>query len=172
MTADEFIRVYGEDDENRFELIDGEVWPRPVTGSPHDIVKNNLKELFDRSGVDRRVFRFWIEHTFRLGDSSLVTPDLAIARTEQVLHRRGFSDGSPAVPVEVVVHDSSARLQQKITAYLRNGAIAVCCAFPDSRNLVVYTAHEWRELTESDSLDFPALLPGISIPVSAIFEGI
>lgn len=63
-------------------------------------------------------------------------------------------------------------LQRKISAYLANGAHAVCCAYPDLRNIVVYTAHEWRELSGEDKLEFPALLPGVSIPVASIFEGV
>jgi len=53
MTADEFIRVYGEGDEDRYELIDGTVCESTLNGYSHDRVKNNLKKLFDRSGVDR-----------------------------------------------------------------------------------------------------------------------
>ncbi len=52
MTADTFSRIHGDSAENRYELIDGEVHPRPRPSSPHDSVKNKLKELFDRSGVD------------------------------------------------------------------------------------------------------------------------
>jgi hypothetical protein len=43
---------------------------------------------------------------------------------------------------------------------------------PDLKTITVCTAHEWRELTEQDHLEFPALFPGVSIRVSAIFEGI
>jgi hypothetical protein len=34
------------------------------------------------------------------------------------------------------------------------------------------TAHEWRELSGEDQLEFPALLPGLGIRVSNIFEGV
>jgi hypothetical protein len=52
MDADTFAPTCGDD--TRFELIDGQVNPRTMPNSPHDCVKNNLKELFDRSGVDSR----------------------------------------------------------------------------------------------------------------------
>jgi Uma2 family endonuclease len=174
MTADEFLRFYGEDDTSPggYELLDGEVYPRPMPGCPHDVVKNNLKELFDRSGVDRNVFRCWIEHTFRLSDSRVVTPDVAVVRTERVLHHAGPTDGSPEIPIEVAGSDNAGVLHRKISAYLRNGAHAVCCAYPDLKTITVYTAREWRELTEQDQLEFPALLPGVRNPVAAVFEGI
>jgi Uma2 family endonuclease len=174
MTAEDFLRVYGEEDDNfrRFELIDGEVYERTVPGSPHDVVKNNVKELFDRSGLDRNVFRCWIEHTFRMADLSVVTPDIAIARTERLLHRKGFTPGAPDIAFEVAVNDNPGVLQSKITGYLSNGADAVCCVYPERKIIVIYTPGAWRELTETDALEFPALLPGISIPISAIFEGV
>jgi Uma2 family endonuclease len=167
-------RHHGEDGDNfrRHELIDGEVCQRPIPGSPHDIVKNNLKELFDRSGVDRNLCRCWIEHTFRMADFTIMTPDVAIVRTDRVIRHRGFTPGAPEIAVEVAVNDNSAVLQRKISTYLRNGAEAVCCIYPDLRRVVVYTAHKWRELTDADNLEFPALLPGLGIPVSALFEGI
>ena len=174
MTADEFIRVYGGDSDDRFELIAGEVCERTLTGYSHDRVKNNLKELFDQAGVGRQGYKCWIEHSCRLADSSVVTPDVAIIRMERLENRTGDSPttGSPEIPIEVAISDQPWVLQGKISAYLANGARAVCCAYPNLRNIVVYTAHEWRELTSEDKLEFPDLLPGVAIPVSAIFEGI
>ena len=74
--------------------------------------------------------------------------------------------------IEVAISDQPWVLRRKISAYLANGAHAVCCAYPNLRNIVVYTAREWRELTGDDKLEFPSLLPGVGIPVSAIFEGV
>lgn len=174
MTADEFIRLFGEEDENRHELIDGEVYERPLNGYTHDLVKNNLKELFDRAGVDGHGFKCWLEHGFRVAEKLAAIPDVAIIRAERLAHRKGNAPtrGAPEIAMEVATSDSSLVLQRKVSGYLRNGAEAVCCIYPDLRKVFVYTAHEWRELGDGDQLEFPALLPGISIPVSSIFEGI
>lgn len=174
MTADEFIRVYGEDADDRHELIEGEVCERTLTGYSHDMVKNNLKELFDQAGVASHGYKCWIEHSFRLADSSVVTPDVAIIRKERLGDRTGSSAtiGAPEIPIEVAISDEPWVLQRKISAYFANGAHAVCCAYPNLKTIVVYTAHEWRELSGDDKLEFPALLPGVSIRVSDIFEGV
>ncbi len=173
MTADEFIRVYGGDADDRHELIEGEVCERTLTGYSHDRVKNNLKELFDQRGVARHGFECWIEHSFRLANS-VMTPDVAIIRRERLENRTGNSatTGAPEIPIEVAISDEPWVLQRKVSKYLANGAHAVCCAYPNLRNIVVYTAHEWRELSGDDKLEFPALLPGVSIRVSDIFEGV
>ena len=174
MTADEFIRVYGSDADDRHELIDGIVCERTVNGYSHYMVKNNLKELFDQAGVARHGFRCFIEPSFRMADSSVVTPDVAITRMEQLANQTGDSPTAraPAIPIEVAINDQPWLLQRKISGYFANGAHAVCCAYPNLRTIVVYTAHEWRELSGEDKLEFPALFPGVSIRVSDIFEGV
>ena len=174
MTADEFIRLHGDDDDDRHELIEGEVCERTLNGYSHDRVKNNLKVLLDQAGVARHGFDCWVEHSFRMANSSVMTPDVAIISMERLQHRTGNSAtvGAPEIPIEVAISDQPWLLQRKISSYLANGAHAVCCAYPNLRNIVVYTAHEWRELREHDKLEFPELLPGIAIPVSAIFEGV
>ena len=170
-TVEDFLEIHGDDDGNRFELIDGEVCERPVTGYSHDLVKNRLKELFDEAGAVRLGFSCWIEHSFRMGDSSAVTPDVAVIRSERLSGRTGNSltAGAPEIAIEVAINDKPSVLQRKISAYLENGAHAVCCAYPDLKTIVVYTSHEWRKLAEDDRLEFPTLLPGISIPVAAVF---
>lgn len=171
MTADEFIRLHGDEDDP-YELIDGEAYERPVNGYTHDRVKNSLKKLFDRAGVDGLGFDCWIEHSFQLGNSSVVTPDVAIIRAERLAGRSGNSAtaGSPEIVFEAAISDRPPVLQRKVSAYLRDGAHAVCCVYPDLKRVVVYTMHEWRELSEPQTLEFPDLLPGIGVSVSAIFD--
>jgi Uma2 family endonuclease len=174
MTAEEFIRAHGEDEDNRYELVEGEASERTLNGYSHDRVKNNLQKLFDRSGVDRLGFECWIEHSFRVANSSVMIPDVAIIRRERLENRTGNSatSGAPEIPIEVAISDQPWLLQRKISAYLANGAHAVYCAYPNLRTIVVYTAHEWRELSGDDKLEFPDLLPGVGIRISAIFEGV
>jgi Uma2 family endonuclease len=174
MTVDDFLRLHGDDDDDHYELIEGEVCERTVNGYAHDMVKNNLKELFDQAGVASHGYRCWIEHSFRLANSSVVTPDVAIIRMERLEHgsRNSATTGAPEIPIEVAISDKPAVLQRKISAYIANGAHFVCCAYPDLRNIVVYTEHEWRELSEEDKLEFPDLLPGVSLRVSDIFKDV
>jgi Uma2 family endonuclease len=103
-----------------------------------------------------------------------MTTDVAVIRRERLENRTGNSatTGAPEIPIEVAISDQPWALQRKISKYLANGAHAVCCAYPNLRTVVVYTAHEWRELSGDDKLEFPDLLPGVSIRVSDIFEGV
>src|SRR5580658_7493581 len=103
MTADEFIRVYGGEDDDRYELISGEVCERTLNGYSHYMVKNNLKELFDQAGVASHGFRCFIEPSYKMADSSVVTPDVAIIRRERLNNKTGNSvtTGAPEIPIEV-----------------------------------------------------------------------
>lgn len=103
-----------------------------------------------------------------------MTPDVAIIRMDRLKDRTENSPttGSPEIPIKVVISDEPWVLQRKISTYLANGAHAVCCAYPNLRTIVVYTAHEWRELSGQDTLEFPAVLPGVSLRISGICEGV
>jgi Uma2 family endonuclease len=115
-----------------------------------------------------------MEHGFRVAEKLAAIPDIAIIRTERLAHGKGNSPtaGAPEIAMEVAISDSSIVLQRKVSGYLRNGAEAVCYIYPDLRKIIIYTAHEWRELGDGDNLESPTLLPGISIPVTDIFEGV
>jgi Uma2 family endonuclease len=170
MTFEEFVRSYGDDD--RFELIDGEVCEREVNGFTHFFVKNKIKDLFGKAGIEALGFGCFVEPSFRLTGGTGVIPDVCVIRKDRLRSLAGNAivTGSPDIPIEVSISDSASVLERKVTGYLASGAHAVCVVYPDLRSVVIYTAHERRRLTEADALEFPELLPGLSIPVSSIFE--
>lgn len=77
----------------------------------------------------------FLEHSFRVAGLSATTPDVAIIRAERLTNRKGNSptNGAPEIPIEVAISDKPWILPGKISAYLKNGAHAVCCAYPISR---------------------------------------
>jgi Uma2 family endonuclease len=170
MTFDEFVREYGDDD--RFELIDGEVCEREVNGFTHYFIKNRISKLFDRAGIENLGYLCLVEPSFRLTGRAGVIPDVCIIRKDRLRNLTGnaITSGSPDIPIEVAITDSASVLERKVTDYLHAGAHAVCVVYPDLASVVVYSGQQRRRLTEPDALEFPELLPGLSIPVSAIFE--
>jgi Uma2 family endonuclease len=170
MTVDEFVRVYGDD--NRFELIDGEVCGRQANGFTHYIIENRIKDLFGAARIAEPGYLCLVELSFRLTGRAGVIPDVCLIRKDRLRHLTGnaITSGSPDIPIEVSISDSASVLERKVTSYLANGAHAVCVVYPDLRSVVIYRGVERRRLTESDALEFPEVLPGLSIPVAAIFE--
>ena len=174
LTVAEFLLLSERDDDGRYELIDGEIFAEPMGGFVHDIVKNNLKDLFEAAGVQAHGYRCLVEQSYEVSPGDLLTPDVSVMRRSRLTRPVGNSPavGTPEITFEVAISDKPWVLQRKVSAYLHNGAHAVCCVYPQLRSVVVYTTDRWRELGEHAALEFPALLPGLTIQVSAIFDNI
>lgn len=172
MTVDEFLHEYADDD--RVELIDGEVYEREASGFTHFTVQNRIKDLFEGAGIRKFGYRCFVEASSRLTLGMAVTPDVSVVRLERLENLQGNVPvtGSPEIAFEVSINDKSSVLERKLIAYLANGARSVCLVYPDSKSIDVYTTATWRHLTSDDTLEFPELLPGLKIPVSAVFTGL
>jgi Uma2 family endonuclease len=88
------------------------------------------------------------------------------------MQREKIATGSPDIAFEVVSSDRADRLQFKIDSYLEHGSQAVCCIYPAQKRITVLTAaSQWFEFHGDVSLEFPSILPGFSVPLTAIFAG-
>lgn len=66
------------DEDERFELIGGEIVPMNAKGIQHEVLKNALMYHFVRNSPAEFVFA--LETTFRLSDDSFVEPDFIFFR--------------------------------------------------------------------------------------------
>jgi Uma2 family endonuclease len=80
-------------------------------------------------------------------------------------------DAAPNLAVEVVSPtDLADELEEKLTDYFEAGAQAAWTVYPRWRQVYVYDARtQVRLLTQNDTLDGGAFLPGFSLPVAALF---
>lgn len=85
-----------EEDE-RFELIGGEIVPMNAKGLDHEVLKNALILHFARTMPDE--IRFAVETTFRLSEDSFVEPDLIFFRKADGLVNLNPRTGLLAVEV-------------------------------------------------------------------------
>ena len=93
---------------------------------------------------------------------SWLKPDVSLTHPDQRIDR--FYIGAPLIAFEVV--ERAVRLNEKVLAYLANGAAEVWLIYPDQRNALVYDGsaavrNETRSIHTS-------LLPGIDIPLGEI----
>jgi len=175
LTSDDFLEIYSQDGEEalrQFELFDGEVTERPMANLIHDEIKNVLCKELDRYFDKRPGHLALVETTFKLGATITFTPDLAVIESGRwkSMRREKFATGSPDIAFEVVSCDRADRLQFKIDAYLEHGSKAVCCVYPSQQKITVYTENRWFEFKGGASLEFPSVLPGFSLALSALFE--
>jgi Uma2 family endonuclease len=134
MTVEEFVREYGDD--NSLELIDGEVCEREATGVAHFYTKSRISQLFNAAGVRKLGFGSFVGASFELTRRMGVTPDVSVIRQDRLqdLTANQILKGSPDIPFEVSISDKASVLDRKLTAYLANGAHAVCLVNPESRS--------------------------------------
>jgi Uma2 family endonuclease len=91
------------DEDERFELIGGEIVPMASKGIRHEVMKNALVYHLVRHAPDE--FRFAVETTFRLSEDSFVEPDFVFYRTADGL--AALNPRTALLAIEVA--DSSLR---------------------------------------------------------------
>lgn len=110
--------ILGEDD--RVELIEGEIVEMPPIGDRHAGCVNRLNERFVRVFADVAVVA--VQNPVRLGEYSEPQPDLALLRRRADFYASGHP-APPDVSLLVEVADASAELDRrvKIPLYARSG---------------------------------------------------
>lgn len=85
------------DEDERFELIGGEIVPMQANGLRHEMLKNALVRYWARRLPDG--FQMAVETTFRLDEDSFVEPDFVFYKTSDGL--ANLKPGTALLAVEV-----------------------------------------------------------------------
>jgi Uma2 family endonuclease len=114
------------------------------------------------------------ESMYHIDEHNALMPDLSVlfpGRTGP--GSKGWIRGAPELAIEVVSSESAARLERKIRLYLAHGGKSVWTIYPQERMVRIQdAAGAARIFLDNQPLTDPAVLPGFSIPTSAIFEGV
>jgi Uma2 family endonuclease len=98
---------------------------------------------------------------------SWLQPDVSVTHPNQPGDR--YYEGAPLIVFEVVSeYDTAAQLQSKVRVYLANGAKEVWVLYPASQEAWVYREYN-RPTLETEAIR-SELLPGLTIPLSQIFQ--
>ena len=173
VAADELLRMPREP---RCELVRGEVRTMTPPGQEHGDIAQLLAEVIGPYVRSRRLGRyygseigFWIEH----GPDTVRAPDGAFVRAERLPKGRnkGFVHGPPDLAIEILSpSDRRKRAVDKCSMWVTTGATMAVLIDPDRRIATVFTANAERELRAGKKLTFGELIPGLSIPLAAIFQ--
>jgi Uma2 family endonuclease len=174
-TAEEYERlvelgIFGDDE--RLELIDGDIIEMTPIGHRHAACANNLHESFVE-GLGRRVF-VWGNGPARLAIDSVPQPDLVLLR------RRSYQTGTPTpedVLLIVEVAESSLRYDRtvKLRLYARAGIEEYWIVDVVGQAVEVYRSpegdgyRERRRIGRGESVT-PAAVPDVAIAVDDIFS--
>jgi len=174
-TVDEYYRMAESGilrEEERVELIEGEIVRMAAIGSRHAACVDRLTSLFVRGIGDR--FQVRVQNPVRLSDRTEFEPDLAVLR----LRPDGYAGGHPG-PADVLlvieVADSSLDKDREIKAplYAQAGIVEYWLV-----NLVEQTIDVSREPTEGTFRNVdrhgrgdvlhPRAFAGLAVPVDAV----
>jgi len=172
LTVDEFFNL-PDIEEQRVELIDGEVVEMPSGGPAHEQVKANLIRILDRRLDRHGAGLVYVESAYRLDDRTVLVPDLSVLGSERL--KRSIEErfcGAPDLAIEVASSETADRLHSKIGLYLKHGSKSVWSIFLGPRTVQINHPNDTATVQHDQILEDPDVLPGFSTPVSAIFEGL
>ena len=176
LTADDLLRLYGEG--VRGELIRGVLHETMSTGEEHGIV---VSKLVIRLGIFVEPRRLG---TIVASDSGVLLehnpdtvrePDVAFTSFERRgsgPRSRGYAEAVPDLVVEVVSPSDKERdVLEKAEMWLSFGVRLVWVVRPETRTVDVHRVGEpIVTLDDTQSLDGLDVLPGLSCPLSDIFD--
>ncbi|MGL6097455.1 MAG: Uma2 family endonuclease [Fimbriiglobus sp.] len=177
MTADEFLRLHG--DETGIELIDGEIVRLPMPGARHGLICGTAFAVLREFVKPRKLGRLMTNDTFirtvRKPDGCRGA-DVIFLSYETLPADQPIPVGALIPPVELVVevrspHDTFASLYRKAGEYLEAGVRVVVVLDPDTESAAVFRGDDWpQRFHNGDEFTLPDILPGFAVPVKAFFE--
>ena len=173
LTVDQFQELPEREGE-RMELIHGEIVSMPVAGYPHEKTKANLSRILITWANINPIGQVFCETGFRLDEHNAPIPDVSLVLNHRLVPgTEGPLSGAPDLAIEVVSSETASHLETKIDLYLAHGSKAVLVAYPKQRVLRVFDASGLaRKLECHQILEGIELLPGFTVPVAAVFEGV
>jgi Uma2 family endonuclease len=165
-------------DIGRCELVEGYLVMLHPNGGAHGSVVANVSSELAQFTRPRKL------GSVRTGEVGIYThrnpdtvrgADVLFISNERLarLKSPGYMDVAPELIVEVMSpEDSWSKVTKKLEEYFEIGVRVVIVADPDDRRLFVYRAlTQVQILNSQDTLTIEDVLPGFSVPVSALFEG-
>ena len=176
LTADDLLRLDSQGVKG--ELIRGVLYERMPASHEHGKVTASFVIGLGGFIKPRRLGTIvasdsgvWLERN----PDTVREPDVAFTSAERLpldLFVQGYAEVVPDLVVEVASPSDSRRaVAEKVQMWLDYGVRLVWAAWPDSRTIDVHPAGgPVTTLTESDTLDGGAVLPGFAMPVREVFE--
>lgn len=164
------------DDAHRYELVQGELRRMSPAGRKRGRLIMNLSTPLDQFVRAHQIGVVYAAETgfiLATDPDTLRAPDIAFVRQERIEDdEEGFFPGPPDIAIEFISpHDLYTEVDEKVLDYLSAGTRMVIIVNPRKQIVTVYASRmEIRMLTKDDVLEGSEILPGWSLPVSAIFS--
>lgn len=176
-TADQYLALYDTGllpPDPHTELIEGEIFVVPTPGSLHASSQVALTRMFMQRQADR--FVVWPDNAIRLGDDSVVRPDVALLRPESSEYCHRTPEVSDVLLAVEVANTSLAHdRRRKLPLYARHGVPEVWLVSLPERRLEVHRdprGRRYREVTAFADGDHvtPLCAPDVVIDVGDVLR--
>jgi len=172
-----YARYLEIDDDERYEILDGELLMAPAPGTRHQFVAGKLYRLVADFAEDRNAGAVLPAPTdVVLDDDEVVQPDLLFVRSERVPEVVGERavNGAPDLVVEVLSPSSLDRdRHRKREIYRRYGVREFWIVDPANRAIEVLVLEEGDFRLASFAAETGAVastvLPGLAVAVAEVF---
>lgn len=144
------------------------------SGYPHEVAKCNVNRALTSWSLHRPAFRVFCDTPFQVHERNCMVPDISVVSSVRIAPgSAGIFQGVPELAIEVVSSELADSLEGKIDLYFSNGGKSFWTVYPHKRTVRIHDAAGGsnRFLHDQALLD-PSILPGFSIPTSAIFQGV
>lgn len=165
-------------DDERYELIRGELKPMSPVGKPHGRLLFRIGTPLSRH-VDERdlgaVYGGDVGVILERDPDTVLAPDIAFVRGAPPTlneEEEGYFVLVPDLAIEIASPSNSGQeLREKVAHYLEAGVPAVWLFEPRPRTVTLFAANGAETvLTETDTLDGGEVVPGFRLPVADIFR--
>ncbi len=173
LTVSDYLHI--SDESHRHELSAGLLLSEPLPTHHHDRTMRRLLRLLEAFVESKRLGEVFAEAGYLLARNpdTVRGPDLSFVSKERLegFEATRFFDGAPDLAVEILSPSNRpGQMHGKVADYFAAGARLVWLVDPASRTVSVYReVLTPRRLSAGDALDGGDVLPGLSIPIDAIF---
>jgi Uma2 family endonuclease len=173
MTADELLHM--EDDDWRYDLIEGELIRMPPASGDHGFTGSELHGhiwTYVRRNQLGKVYGAETGFYISRDPDTVLGPDVAFVRADRAPARSPrFVELAPDLAVEVrSPSERRGQIEAKVAHYLAAGVRLLWYVDPRRQTITIYRpAHEPRTLGIGDELDGEDVLPGFRLPLAEVF---
>ena len=179
LTIEEFLDLPDTEDRRKMELDEGELYIMPRPRRVHQFLQFHIRLHFENYAgrfeePPAEMLTDFVVHLL-LEVRTLLAPDLCIVLRER-LHLVGdrMVEGAPDIAIEILSSDRRRDLVRKRQLYAEAGVLEYWIFDPENDTATLLDLHDGeyveRAVLGADGIVSTPLLPGLSIPLSEVFN--